>query len=134
MTDDQGWYQRKLAAVRQPQQQPQQHAQHQGYRPPPPQYQPQSQQPQQQYQQPPPQPPPQAPDRVTVENLWDSMKFWRGGKAHKDNPYPCPQCGSNNFFSSIQSSRRGPPPAPHCFACGYNDGMFTQGLQSSWQH
>jgi hypothetical protein len=69
---------------------------------------------------------------VTIDNLWGAMQVWRGGKAHKVDPDPCPQCGSNQYFSRTGSEiRRGPPPAPHCFSCGYN-GMFEQGLASSW--
>ena len=61
------------------------------------------------------------------------MQQWRGGKAHKVDTEPCPECGSNKYYSRTGAEvRRGPPPAPHCFACGYN-GMFTQGLSSTWQ-
>lgn len=70
--------------------------------------------------------------RVTMDNLWDAMQNWRGGPAHKTDPYPCPNCGSNNFSSRATSIMRGPPPAPHCFDCGFN-GLFEQGLQSTWQ-
>ena len=57
---------------------------------------------------------------------------WRGGPAAKANPDPCPQCGGNQYFANIQVSKRGPQPAGHCYNCGYNDGMFQQGLASSW--
>lgn len=137
MSDTQGWYQRRIAALRQQAPPPQTYApqpQHQhydpnpGYRPQPVQY---PQHPQQQqvvdYQ------PPQQPPKVTIENFYEAMAFWKGGKGHKENAEPCPQCGSANYFTSIQTSKRGPQPAPHCFSCGYNDGMFNQGLQSSWQ-
>jgi len=132
---DQGWYQRKIAALRQQQPAPPP----QQYQPQPVQrFQPQHQHPNPQYPQHPQQQQvayqqPVQPPRVTMENLYESMAYWKGGKGHQENPDPCPQCGSGNYFSSIQTSKRGPQPAPHCFSCGYNDGMFTQGLQSSWQ-
>lgn len=75
---------------------------------------------------------PEAPQHVTMDNLFDAMKFWRGGPAAKTDPDPCPNCGSNQFFSRSTGSRRGPPPAPHCYNCGFNDGMFTQGEATSW--
>src|SRR4051794_19979841 len=112
------WYARRLARARTeaPQQRPQ--YQQQG----PPAY---------QQQRPPPGYNP-APDPhsvpTTIGNLWDQMQGWRGGKAHKVDPDPCPQCGSNQYFSRTGAEvRRGPAPAPHCFGCGYN-GMFEQGL------
>jgi hypothetical protein len=48
------------------------------------------------------------------------------------NPDPCPQCGKDLFYENLGKTRRGPPPAPHCFTCGYN-GMFEQGLEANWQ-
>jgi hypothetical protein len=48
------------------------------------------------------------------------------------NPNPCPNCGASLFYEQLgKQKRRGPEPAPHCFSCGYN-GLFEQGLQSSW--
>jgi hypothetical protein len=47
------------------------------------------------------------------------------GHAAKADPYPCPNCGSNNYFSRKGSGAYGAAPAPHCFGCGYN-GRFTQ--------
>ena len=74
----------------------------------------------------------QAPPKVTMDNLWDSMQHWRGGKAHKIDAQPCPHCGSDKYYSRDgDGPRRGPPPAPHCFECGFN-GMFEQGLATSW--
>jgi hypothetical protein len=70
---------------------------------------------------------------VTIDNLWGAMQVWRGGKGHKIDSDPCPECGSVRYYSRTgEGARRGPPPAPHCFDCGYN-GMFEQGLASSWQ-
>lgn len=54
------------------------------------------------------------------------------GPAHRQDTQPCPQCGSPQYFSRAKSNKRMPPPAPHCYNCGYNDGMFDQGLESSW--
>lgn len=54
------------------------------------------------------------------------------GQGARLNPHHCPSCGSNNFFSNLGVTKRGPAPAPRCFDCGYNDGLFTQGEQSSW--
>lgn len=115
------WYARRLARGRQ--------APPQQYQAPPPVYQ------QQQMRQPPPgyipRPDPHSV-KTTIENLWGQMLGWQGGKAHKIDPDPCPQCGSNQYFSRTGAEvRRGPPPAPHCFSCGFN-GMFDQGLASSW--
>jgi hypothetical protein len=123
-----------MAQVRQQQApyqvQPQQYREPQ-YRVP---QQPQPQQYQQPYgqlphQQPPP--PPQPPPQVTMDNLWESMKFWKGGQAHKIDREPCPNCGSNQYYSRAVG-KRGPPPAPHCYNCGYNDGLFTQGEATTW--
>lgn len=47
------------------------------------------------------------------------------------NPNNCPNCGQALFYERLEKVRRGPPPAPHCFTCGYN-GLFEQGLESSW--
>jgi hypothetical protein len=68
-----------------------------------------------------------------MENLWEMAGYWvHGGPAHKIDREPCPQCGSNHFYSRTNGkAQRGPAPAPHCFDCGYN-GMFDQGLESTW--
>lgn len=81
-----------------------------------------------------PQQPETPPQGMTnIQNLWMMMQQWRGGKAHKVDAEPCPECGSNQYYSRTGAEvRRGPPPAPHCYNCGYN-GMFTQGLATSWQ-
>ena len=45
---------------------------------------------------------------------------WKGGKAQQEGP--CPECGSNLFFSRTNTEgmpSRLPPPAPHCHDCGY---------------
>ena len=60
------------------------------------------------------------------------MHFYRGGEGHRTNPNACPRCGGNQFFDHVAVSKRGPTPAPHCYNCGYNDGMFEQGLPTSW--
>lgn len=119
---DSSWYARKFGGQRQ---QPQQ-------RPPPGYvpggYQQNQQVAQQQIAQQQAPPPP-----VTIDNLWGAMTTWRGGKAHKIDSEPCPQCNSPRYYSRTgEGTRRGPPPAPHCFDCGYN-GMFEQGMASSWQ-
>jgi hypothetical protein len=129
MSDTQAWYQRKLAQMRG--QQPKPYPQR--YQPPqptpryqapqPPQWQPQQQQPQQPV-------PQQIP--VTIDNLYEMAGHWRGGPGARNNPQPCPQCGGNQYFENITSGKRGPQPAPHCYDCGYNGGMFQQGMESSW--
>ena len=123
-SDSSSWYARRFGrAAPQPQQRPSYPQQQ-----PPPGYvpggynHPQQQQPQQQVPQ----------EKVTIDNFWGAMQQWRGGKAHKIDSEPCPECGSNNYYSRTgEGPRRGPPPAPHCFNCGFN-GMFTQGLATSW--
>lgn len=125
MSDSQSWYQRKLAAVRQ-------------QAPPPPQ--PQQVRPlqeippnqQQQFVQFQPQGQQVPRGAVNMGNFWDMMQLWKGGKAHQIDRDPCPECGSDQYYSRTSGPRRGPPPAPHCFQCGYN-GLFEQGLPSSWQ-
>ena len=73
------------------------------------------------------------PGATNVHNFWDMMLLWRGGKAHKIDAEPCPQCGSVRYYSRTgEGARRGPPPAPHCFDCGFN-GLFDQGMASTWQ-
>jgi predicted RNA-binding Zn-ribbon protein involved in translation (DUF1610 family) len=69
---------------------------------------------------------------VTLENLYEMAGHWHGGKAHQVDTQPCPNCGSNQFFSRSQGIRRGPPPAPHCYNCGYN-GLFEQGDMATWE-
>jgi hypothetical protein len=119
MSDSASWYARKFGGQRQAQAQPQA----QQLRPPPG-YIPQAQ---------PPQPQPQQAPPVNIENLWGAMQQWRGGKAHRIDAEPCPECGSPRYYSRTgEGTRRGPPPAPHCFDCGFN-GMFEQGMASSWQ-
>jgi hypothetical protein len=127
---DSDWYRNKLASLR-------------GNAPNPPQrapYQPQQFTGQSNYTQPnqmqpipqhyqPPQPP-QEP--VTIHNLWGAMHFWHGGKAHQIDREPCPECGSNQYYSRAGGARRGPPPAPHCYNCGYNGGLFEQGDPTTW--
>jgi hypothetical protein len=123
---DAGWYQRKMAQMRsgtlqrpapQPYQQPQPQYQQPTY---------QQQAPVQHYQ-----PQPQQAPPVTIENLFGAMGHWRGGKAHQLDREPCPQCGGNQFYSRSAGARRGPPPAPHCYNCGYN-GLFEQGDPTTW--
>lgn len=75
---------------------------------------------------------PTAPPHVTIENIYEAAGYWHGGKAHQVDKNPCPRCGSNQFYSRAHGIKRGPPPAPHCYNCGYNDGMFDQGLASTW--
>jgi hypothetical protein len=126
--DSASWYARKMASLRgQPQP-------FQG-RAPVPQY----QQPQPAYQQPQPQqqyaPAPQAVPPETFTEYLDLQKHGQAlnpGKGGKLNQEPCPNCGGNLFYADLGLKRRGPPPAPHCFTCGYNE-MFEQGLESTWQ-
>ena len=54
------------------------------------------------------------------------------GKGARLNPDPCPNCGGQLYYDNFGMKRRGPPPAPHCFNCGYND-LFEQGIESTWQ-
>jgi hypothetical protein len=123
MSNDKGWWDRALGRAPaqprpvqpqayQPQPQPQQAPPpgypQQGYQPPP-----------QQYQQPQP----------VINNIHDAvgaMGMWQGGEAARTETHRCPQCGGGHFYSRAQGARRGPPPAPLCFDCGYN-AMFDQG-------
>lgn len=125
MKTDSSWYARRFG-----QQQPQAQGLRSAAGPPPgyvPGGYPQPQQPQQYAQAQAPKP------KVTIENLWGAMQQWNGGKAHKIDAEPCPECGSARYYSRTgEGTRRGPPPAPHCFDCGFN-GMFQQGMATSWQ-
>lgn len=124
MSDSSGWYARKFGGQRQQPARPQPQQ-------PPPGYVPGGYPQNQQFQQ--PQQQVQPAPKVTPENLWHAMQEWRGGKAHKIDADPCPECNSPRYYSRTgDGARRGPPPAPHCFDCGYN-GMFQQGMASSWQ-
>ena len=123
MSDSSSWYSRKFGGNQQ-QQRPQPPQQR-----PPPGYVPGGYQQNQQVVQVQQQQPP----KVDIENLWGAMQQWRGGKAHKIDAEPCPQCHSPRYYSRAgEGVRRGPPPAPHCFDCGFN-GMFEQGMATSWQ-
>jgi hypothetical protein len=124
--DSASWYQRKLAQARGVAPQP-----FQGRAPVAPYQQPQPRY-QQQYE-----PAPQAPAAPpeTFTEYLDLQKHGQAlspGKGGKLNPEPCPNCGGNLFYADLGLKRRGPPPAPHCFTCGYNE-MFEQGLESNWQ-
>lgn len=119
----QAWYQRKLSQVRGQAPRPFQQQQNQnGYVPAP--------QPQQQTFAPAGGPPP-----GTLTELLQLQTQGQGlvpGKGARLNPDPCPNCGGKMFYANLGLKRRGPPPAPHCFTCGYND-LFEQGLESNWQ-
>lgn len=130
MTD--AWYQRALARARSgsqpspaPQQQPQRYqpspgvARWEGHT----QLSPATPQPQQKLQQ------ASLTDLLKVQTATGQASPGIGGRL---NPDPCPQCGRDLFYADLGKARRGPPPAPHCFTCGYN-GLFEQGLESSWQ-
>jgi hypothetical protein len=125
--DASSWYQRRLAQMRgtQPFQ----------ARAPIPQY-PQPQQGyQQQFTQPradPPQPPTPPETMTDLLDLQKHGQALKPGKGARLNPDPCPNCGGNLFYADLGLKRRGPPPAPHCFSCGYNE-LFEQGLESNWQ-
>jgi hypothetical protein len=124
--DSASWYQRKLSQMR-----GQQPAPFQG-RPAVPQY----EQPVARYQQQAPQAP-QAPAATpeTLSELLDLQQHGqalRPGKGARLNQDPCPNCGGNLYYADLGLKRRGPPPAPHCFNCGYNE-LFEQGLESTWQ-
>jgi hypothetical protein len=127
--DSASWYARKLAQARGVAPQP-----FQG-RAPVPQY----EQPVARYQQQAPQAPqvpagPTEPPETFTEFL-DMQAHGQGpkqGKGARLNPDPCPSCGGNLYYADLGLKRRGPPPAPRCFNCGYNE-LFEQGLESNWQ-
>lgn len=68
--------------------------------------------------------------RVTPENFLSAASMWKGGPGAKADRHPCPNCGSNLYYSRAGKSRM-PAPAPHCFSCGFN-GLFDQGDPQSW--
>lgn len=47
-----------------------------------------------------------------------AIRAWQGRDAAKEQER-CPSCNSPRYFSRQQGIRRGPPPAPECFECGY---------------
>jgi hypothetical protein len=127
MSDSSSWWAKKLAARQDPAPQPRAGLPVNmlpGYQQPPPQ-QPLYAQPQQQ-----PFDPSQI--RVTTENLFQAAAHWKGGQAHRIDTQPCPQCGGNQYFSRASGLSRMPPPAPHCYNCGYNGGLFDQGTPEAW--
>lgn len=88
---------------------------------------PQAPQPVAQPQQPYPQPQEQTPPgELTVDNLMDGVAAWNGTRASAADSSTCPECGSGDYFARASSKVRGASPAPHCYACGYNGGLFTQ--------
>jgi hypothetical protein len=126
MSDTSGWWARKLGNARLPQRAPQ-------YVPQQPQLPPQGDL----YAQPQGYPAPQQPFdpsriRVTTENLFQVAGLWKGGPAHRTDTEPCPECGSPQYFSRRARMSRMPPPAPHCYNCGYNGGLFDQGSAEAW--
>lgn len=124
--DNASWYQRKLAQVRGTTTQPfQGRAPVHRYEQPVARYQEQFT--------PAPQGPAAPPE--TLSELLDLQQHGQGlkpGKGARLNPDPCPGCGGNLYYADLGLKRRGPPPAPHCFNCGYNE-LFEQGLESTWQ-
>jgi hypothetical protein len=123
MSNDAGWWSRKLGT---PQQQQTPIYPQQQY----PQYQ---QQPQQQPVHPQaPQAQPQQQMKVTPANLFEAAMTWQGGPAARTETQSCPQCGGGHYFSRTNGPSRGPAPAPMCYDCGYN-GMFIQGDPGNWQ-
>lgn len=73
-------------------------------------------------------------EQVSVSDLLNIQQATgkaQPGQGHRLNPDPCPSCGSNQYFEVLSGKRRGPPPAPHCYNCGYN-GLFEQGLEGNW--
>lgn len=134
MSDNQSWYARRWAQMKQAappapfgRPQPQQYQQPQQY--------PQQVMPGQHVQQGQPntqvlfQKQPQASMSQTFE--MQKQGFLAPGQGGRLNPDPCPNCGGMLFIEDTGKRRRGPPPAPHCFTCGYN-GLFEQGLESTW--
>ena len=61
---------------------------------------------------------------VTIHNFAEAMGWWKGGKGQQEQD-PCPRCG-RTLWSRSEGVRRGPPPAPLCYHCGYN------GMESNW--
>jgi len=127
--DSASWYQRKLAQMRG------NGAPFQGRAPTQPYQQPVS--PYQQNSAPVQQMPaiqqPASPETLSdLLNLQEHGQGPRAGKGAKLNPDPCPNCGGSLYYANLGMKRRGPPPAPHCFNCGYNE-LFEQGLESNWQ-
>ena len=128
--DSSSWYARKLSQMRGvPQPQSVQRTPVQQYQQPVPQY----QQPPQQVDHYHPIEPGQTPETLT--EFLDMQAHGQGpkqGKGARLNPEPCPGCGGNLFYADLGMKRRGPPPAPRCFTCGYNE-LFEQGLEANWQ-
>jgi hypothetical protein len=130
VTDSTGWYARHLGGKLPP-------PQPQAYQPPPQNYPPAQPQgyPQHQnyegYTQQTPYPSPQQPQINNIHDVVSAMGQWQGGEAARTETQRCPQCGGNHFFSRAQGARRGPPPAPSCFDCGYT-GLFEQGDPTTW--
>lgn len=82
----------------------------------------------------PPQPPQEEEEGLTLHNFVHKMGQWRGGVAHRTDKQPCPECGSDLFFSRGNAISRNGAPAPHCFSCGYSGGLIpTQGDAAVWQ-
>lgn len=132
MSESSSWFARHLGTA--PPAQPQ------AYQPPPQQYQqpqapvyPQQQgyPPQGYPQQQAPQMPPQAPAINSIHDVVPAMGMWQGGEGTRTETQRCPSCGGDHFFSRSQGARRGPPPAPTCYDCGYN-GLFDQADQATW--
>lgn len=136
MSDTASWYQRKLAQMRGPQ------APYPQARPNPgmppqqwaPAVQPVQAPVQQQYAQPQTYDETVKQEGASMTSLLDVQRatgIAKPGKGQRLNPDPCPNCGRGLFYADLGKARRGPPPAPHCFNCGFN-GLFEQGLEASW--
>jgi hypothetical protein len=70
---------------------------------------------------------------VTNDNFAEVSTQWSGGEATRREQMPCPNCGSELFFSrtnagTVMSAGGMSSPAPRCYACGYSPGREMQGV------
>ena len=76
---------------------------------------------------------PQPPAQITDENALDAAFTWKGGEGTRTETTPCPQCGSDLYFSRANSGGMVTPrgmaaPAPRCYSCGFTPGHPMQGM------
>lgn len=70
---------------------------------------------------------------VTPENAFDAAMTWTGGEATRNSSGPCPQCGSDLYFSrsnsnSVVTQQGMAKVPPRCYSCGYTEGRPMQGM------
>lgn len=72
-------------------------------------------------------PTPDAPPKVTIANIFEAARFWRGGPGARNSTI-CPRCGGEKLFRRVVGTKEA---APLCEDCGWNP-LWEQALPGNW--